>query len=122
MKTKLFLFTVRTPTGIRPAIFADLSGDSTPGFDFAPIQQFNISPSGFHVFEDLDTQLPICTGTPLLVSKPEFLYSVRDEIELGKVTWPNYVPTNYRTAHSALRARSRFAQAIIGPASWIAPT
>ena len=67
-----------------PAIFADLSGDSTPGFDFTPIQQFNISLSGFHVFEDLDTRLPIYTGTPLLVSKPEFLYSVRDEIEIGQ--------------------------------------
>jgi len=52
MKTKLFLFTVRSPAGIPPAIFADLSGDSTPGFDLTPIQQFNISLSGFHVFED----------------------------------------------------------------------
>lgn len=63
MKTKLFLFTVRTPAGIPPAIFADLSGDSTPGFDFTSIQQLNLSLSGFCVFEHLDTRLPISTGT-----------------------------------------------------------
>ena len=76
-----------------PAIFADLSGDSTPGLDFTPIQQFNISLARFYVFEDHEIRLPICPETPLLVSKPEFLYSVRDEIDLGEVTLLNYVPT-----------------------------
>ena len=77
MKTKLFLFTVRSPAGIPPpAIFADLSGDSTPGFDFTPIQQFNISLSGGFTFSR--TLVPGCpfVREPLLVSKPEFLYSV----------------------------------------------
>ena len=122
MKTRLLLFTVRTPAGTPPAIFADLSGDSTSGFDFTPIQQFNISLSRFHVFEDLDTRLPICTGTPLLVSKPDSSIACEMRSKLGKVTLLNYVPKNYRTAHSALRARGRFGHAIIGPASWIAPT
>ena len=105
-----------------PAIFADLSGDSTSGFDFTPIQQFNISLSRFHVFEDLDTRLPICTGTPLLVSKPDSSIACEMRSKLGKVTLLNYVPKNYRTAHSALRTRGRFGHAIIGLASWIAPT
>jgi hypothetical protein len=76
-----------------PAMFADLTGDSTPAFDFTPIQEFSISLSRFHVFEDQETRLPICPGTPLLISKPEFLYKVRDEIDLGDITLLNYVPT-----------------------------
>jgi hypothetical protein len=81
------------PWAASPALFADLSGSSTPDLDFTPIQQFDISLSRFHAFEDSDTRLPICPGTPLLLSKPEFLYSVRDEMDLGNVTLLNYVPT-----------------------------
>jgi hypothetical protein len=85
------------PWAASPAMFADLSRDSTPGLDFTPIQQFNISLSRFYVFEDHEIHLPICPGTPLLVSKPEFLYSVRNEIDLGEVTLLNYAPTYPRT-------------------------
>ena len=85
------------PWANSPATFVDLTGDSTPNFEFTPIQQFSISLSRFHVFEDGETRLPICPGTPLLVSKPEFVYSVRDEIDLGDVTLSNYVPTYPRT-------------------------
>jgi hypothetical protein len=81
------------PWAASPAIFASLSGDSTPGLDFTPIQQFNISLTRFYVFEDHEIRLPICAGTALFVSKPEFLYSVRDEIDLGDLALLNYVPS-----------------------------
>jgi hypothetical protein len=91
------------PWADSPAMFADLTGDSTPAFDFTPIQQFSISLSRFHVFEDRETRLPICPGTPLFISKPEFLYSVRDEIELGDIRLSNYVPTNPRVIVPPIR-------------------
>jgi hypothetical protein len=81
------------PWAASPANFADLGGDSTPSLDFTPIQQFNVSLSRFNVFEDHEIGLPICPETPLFVSKPEFRYRVRDEIDLGEVTLLNYVPT-----------------------------
>jgi hypothetical protein len=81
------------PWASSPAIFTDLTGDSAPGLDFTPVQQFNISLSRFYVHEDHEIRLPICPGTPFLISKPEFLYSLRDEIDLGEITLMNYAPT-----------------------------
>lgn len=75
-----------------PATFADLNRDSTPDLDLTPVQQFTISLSRFYRFEDHEVRLPICPGTPLLVSTPQFRYSVRAEIDLGEVNLMNYVP------------------------------
>lgn len=81
------------PWAPAPASFADLSVTTTPDFDFTPIQQLNISLSRFYEFEDHESQLPVCPGTPLLVARPKFRYSVRDEIDLGDITLSNYLPT-----------------------------
>jgi hypothetical protein len=91
------------PWAASPAVFADLSNNSTPGFDFTPIEQFSISMARFYAFEDHEIRLPLCPSTPLLVSKPEFLYSVRDEIDLGEITLLNYVPTYPRHIVPPLR-------------------
>ena len=76
-----------------PATFANLSEESSPSLDFTPIQQFNISISRYYEFEDHEIRLPVCSGTPLLITTPKFLYAVRDEIDLGEITLANYLPT-----------------------------
>jgi hypothetical protein len=76
-----------------PAAFVVLSKDTGPDSSFSPIQQFTITLSRHYSFEDLQIPLPICTGTKLVVSHPEFLYAVRDEIDLGNITLMNYLPT-----------------------------
>jgi hypothetical protein len=76
-----------------PAFYSVLSSDDTPDLAFSPIKQFDIDLSRHFVFEDRQIRLPICSGTSLFVSKPEFLYSVRDEIDLGDITLNNYLPT-----------------------------
>jgi hypothetical protein len=81
------------PWAPTPATFADLSGESGASLDFTPIQQFNISVSRYYEFEDRDIRLPVCSGTPLLVTTPKFLYAVRDEIDFGEITLSNYEPT-----------------------------
>ena len=49
--------------------------------------------SRFYFYEDHEIRLPICSGTRLLMSKPELQYSVRDEIDLGEITLANYHAT-----------------------------
>ena len=83
----------REPWAASPAFFADFSTSSTPDLDFTPVQQFSISLSRYRIFEDLLVRLPICSGTRLVISKPEFQYSVRDEIDLGEIRLADYHPT-----------------------------
>lgn len=83
----------REPWAGSPAFYASLGGSSTPDLDFTPIQQFDLSLSRHSIREDLQSSLPVCSGTRLLISKPEFQFSVRDEIDLGEVTLANYHPT-----------------------------
>jgi hypothetical protein len=83
----------REPWAPAPASFEDLSGSGSPSFDFTPIQQLDISLSRFYEFEDHEVRLPVCPGTPLLVARPKFRYSVRDEIDLGEITLSNYLAT-----------------------------
>jgi hypothetical protein len=76
-----------------PASFAVLSKDTGPDATFSPIQQFTIALSRHYSFEDLRIPLPICAGTRLVVSQPQFLYAVRDEIDMGSITLMNYMPS-----------------------------
>lgn len=76
-----------------PATYWDLENDTGAEFDFSPVQDFSVGLARFYYFEDLDIRLPICSGTQLLVSKPEFQYNVRDKIDLGEITLANYHPT-----------------------------
>jgi len=76
-----------------PATYYDLEADAGPDFDLSPIQEFSVGLSRFYFFEDHEIRLPICSGTQLLVSKPELQYAVRDEIDLGEITLANYRPT-----------------------------
>jgi hypothetical protein len=85
--------TANEPWANSPATYYDLASDTGPDFDLSPIQNFSIGLSRYHFFEDLDTRLPVCSGTRLLVSKPELQYAVRDEIDLGEITLANYHPT-----------------------------
>ena len=81
------------PFAAFPASFSNLGSDSSPDLEFSPIRQFNLDLSRYLVFEDHEIRPPICPGTPLLFSKPKFLYSVRDELDLGQITLTNYNPT-----------------------------
>jgi hypothetical protein len=85
--------TANEPWASSPATYYDLGSDTGPDFDLSPIQSFFVVLSRYHFFEDLDTRLPVCSGTRLLVSKPELQYAVRDEIDLGEITLANYHPT-----------------------------
>jgi hypothetical protein len=76
-----------------PAAFVVLSKDTGPDSSFTPIQQFTITLARHYSYEDLQVPLPICAGTKLVVSQPQFLYAVRDEIDLGNITLMNYMPT-----------------------------
>jgi hypothetical protein len=76
-----------------PAAFVVLSKDTGPDSSFTPIQQFTITLARYYSYEDLQVPLPICVGTKLVVSQPQFLYAVRDEIDLGSITLMNYMPT-----------------------------
>jgi hypothetical protein len=76
-----------------PASFSNLSTDSTPNLGFSPIEEFAIHFARYYVYEDRQVHLPVCSGTSLLLSKPKFLYSVRDEIDLGNIALNNYLPT-----------------------------
>lgn len=92
------------PWAEAPAVYANLSADSSPNLDFTPVQQFDISLTRFYRFEDHEIRLPICPDTPLLVSTPTFRYSVRVEIDLGEVELPNYVPAYPRFVRPPHRA------------------
>jgi len=85
--------TAQEPWAGSPATYYDLGSDSGPDFDLSPIQNFFVGLSRYRFFEDLDTRLPVCSGTRLLVSKPELRYAVRHEIDLGEITLANYHPT-----------------------------
>jgi hypothetical protein len=81
------------PWAASPAAYSDLAADTGPDFDFSPVQDFTVGLSRFYFYEDHEIRLPICSGTHLLVSKPELQYSVRDEIDLGEITLSNYHAT-----------------------------
>jgi hypothetical protein len=85
--------TAEEPWAASPATYSDLAADAGPDFDFSPVQDFTINLSRFYFYEDHEILLPICSGTHLLVSKPELQYSVRDEIDLGEITLSNYHAT-----------------------------
>jgi hypothetical protein len=85
--------TAEEPWAASPATYSNLATDTGPEFDFSPVQDFTIALSRFYFYEDHEIRLPICSGTRLLMSKPELQYSVRDEIDLGEITLANYHPT-----------------------------
>ncbi len=76
-----------------PATYYDLGSDTGPDFDLSPVQDFSVGLSRFYFFQDHEIRLPVCSGTQLLVSKPELLYGVRTEIDLGEITLADYHPT-----------------------------
>jgi len=76
-----------------PATYSVLTADTGADFDISPVQEFSVGLLRYYFFEDHNIRLPICSGTRLLVSKPEFQYAVRDEIDLGDITLANYHPT-----------------------------
>lgn len=83
----------REPWAASPAVFARLGESSSPDLDFTPIQQFDIELSRFFVYEDHQVRLPLCSGTHLFLSRPKFLYSVGEEIDLGEIRLANYHPS-----------------------------
>jgi hypothetical protein len=85
--------TAQESWAVSPATYWDLGADTGAEFDLSPIQDFSVGLSRFYFFEDHDIRLPVCSGTQLLVSKPEFQYSVRDKIDLGEIRLANYHPT-----------------------------
>jgi len=85
--------TAEEPWAASPATYSDLQADTGPEFDLSPVQDFSIGLSRFYFYEDHEIRLPICSGTRLLVSKPELQYAVRDEIDLGEITLANYHAT-----------------------------
>ena len=85
--------TSEEPWADSPATYYDLEADAGAELDFTPVQDFSIGLSKLYAFEDHDIRLPVCSGTQLLVSKPEFQYAVGDEIDLGEITLSNYHPT-----------------------------
>jgi hypothetical protein len=76
-----------------PATYWDLEADTGAEFDFSPVQDFSVGLTRFYFFEDHNISLPICSGTQLLVSKPEFQYNVGDKKDLGEIRLANYHPT-----------------------------
>ena len=85
--------TAEEPWAASPATYSELGSDSGPELDFTPVQDFTIVLSRFYFYEDHEIRLPICSGTRLLMSKPELQYSVREEIDLGEITLANYHAT-----------------------------
>lgn len=85
--------TAEEPWARVPAAYYDLGLDTSPDFDLSPIQNFSIGLSKYYFYEDHEIRLPVCSGTRLLVSKPELQYAVREEIDLGEITLANYHPT-----------------------------
>jgi hypothetical protein len=76
-----------------PALFSVLTTDTSADLGFTPIKQFDIALTRYFIFEDHQIRLPVCPGTTLFISKPQFLYAVRDEIDMGEITLMNYLPT-----------------------------
>ena len=102
--------TAAEPWANVPAAYYDLGLDTGPDSDISPIQDFSIGLSKFYYYEDHEIRLPVCSGTRLLVSKPELQYAVRDEMDLGEIMLVNYHPTFPRKiippAHRPLKAPS----------------
>ncbi|MGB6462546.1 MAG: hypothetical protein WBG02_21445 [Candidatus Acidiferrum sp.] len=76
-----------------PASFENLGTNSGPDFFLSPVEEFTISLSKLHVTEDLSLRPPLCAGTHLSFSTPNFTDSERAEIDLGTITLSDYVPT-----------------------------
>ena len=76
-----------------PASFENLGTDSGPDFFLSPVEEFTISLSKLHVTEDLSLRPPLCPGTKLSFSTPNFTGNERAEIDLGSLTLSDYVPT-----------------------------
>lgn len=85
--------TAEEPWAELPAAYYDLGLDTSPDFDLSPIENFSIGLSKFYFYEDHEIRLPVCSGTRLLLSKPNLQYAVRDELDLGEITLANYHPT-----------------------------
>ena len=81
------------PWAAAPAFYADLSESSTPEFDFTPIQESSVSLTRMHAYEDLAADVPLCSGTSLVLARTTFQYTVRTEIDLGNIRLSNYVPS-----------------------------
>jgi hypothetical protein len=75
-----------------PASFVEFSGDSTPDLQLSPVNDFNVSLTRHHAYEDRSSSLPICAGTPLYISNVIFRYPVRGEVDLGRILLNDYFP------------------------------
>jgi hypothetical protein len=85
--------TAQESWAVSPATYWDLEADTGAEFDLSPIQDFSVGLTRFYFFEDHDIRLPVCSGTQLLVSKPELQYRVQGQIDLGEIRLTNYHPT-----------------------------
>ena len=81
------------PWAAAPAFYANLSESSTPEFDFTPIQETSVYLSRMRAYEDLATDVPLCSGASLVLARTKFQYTVRTEIDLGNIRVSNYVPS-----------------------------
>jgi len=81
------------PWAAAPAFYANLSESSTPEFDFTPIQETSVYLRRMHAYEDLAADVPLCSGTGLVLARTKFQYTVRTEIDLGNIRVSNYVPS-----------------------------
>lgn len=76
-----------------PAVYTSLSDSSTPDFDFTPVRETYVYLSRQHVYEDRGTNVPLCSGSTLVLARTKFQYTVRTEIDLGNIRVSNYVPS-----------------------------
>ena len=81
------------PWAAAPAFYASLSESSTPDFDFTPIQETSVYLTRMHAYEDRAADVPICSGTSLVLTRTKFQYTVRTEIDLGNIRVSNYIPS-----------------------------
>jgi len=81
------------PWAAAPAFYASLSESSTPDLDFTPIQETSVYLTRMRAYEDLATDVPLCSGTSLVLARTKFQYTVRTEINLGNIRVSNYVPS-----------------------------
>jgi len=81
------------PWAAAPAFYASLSESSTPDLDFTPIQETSVYLTRMRAYEDLATDVPLCSGTSLVLARTTFQYTVRTEINLGNIRVSNYVPS-----------------------------
>lgn len=81
------------PWAVSPAAYMNLSTGDSPDASFSPVVKFDITLRRSHGYEDQEIKLPICAGTSLLASRPEFRYRIRTEIDLGDIVLQRYRPT-----------------------------